>query len=272
VSANDRLTALDAGRRRRGPACASDLVLDRLALGELGDSERPAVEAHLADCADCAAANARLSEERAAFAREAAVANLAADALIRAEKKEDADWRILWKRFFLPLGAVATIAVVSIVAGRPGTRTKGEFALSPYVLHPESTSSGSLHLGEPLHPGDRLQFRYNGARAGHLTIVAVDESGKVSLYYPPGPTAAPVAAGREIPLSTSVELDGTLGREVIVGVRCDAPVATDAVMNAARQAVEAARHRGAAATELGSLGLPCAETRHQIAKQPRPGP
>lgn len=272
MSANERPNALDAGRRRRGPACASDLVLDRLALDELDASERPALEAHLAACADCAAANARLIDERAAFAREAAVPNLAADALVRSQKKEDSDWRILWRRFFLPLGAIATIAVVTLVAGRPGTRTKGEFSLSAYVLHPESTSNGSLHLGEPLHPGDRLQFRYNGARAGHLAIVAVDEAGRVSLYYPPGPSAAPVPAGHEIQLSTAVELDATLGREVIVGVRCDAPLSVDAVLSATRHAVEEARRRGAAATEMGPLGLPCAETRHQIAKQPRPGP
>jgi hypothetical protein len=271
VSANERMNALDAGRRRRSPECVSDLVLDRQALGELTDSERPAVEAHLASCADCAAASGRLSAARAEFAGNAAIATLAADALTRSEKKEDADWRILWKRFFLPLGVVGALALVSIFVGRPGTRTKGEFSLSPYVLHPESTSDGSLHLGEPLHPGDRLQFRYNGARAGHLTIVAVDEAGKVSLYYPPGPTAAPVAAGREVPLSTSVELDATLGREVIIGVRCDVPVPVASVVDAARRSVEGARAKGSAATDLGPLGLPCAETRHQIAKQPRPG-
>jgi hypothetical protein len=273
VSANDRLQALDAGRRRRSPACASDLVLDRLALGELDASERPALEAHLAGCADCAAASARLTDERTAFARDAAIANLATEALARSRKKEDADWGVLWKRFFLPLGVVATMAAISIFTGvRSGTRTKGEFSLSPYVLHPESRAEGALHLGEPLHPGDRLQFRYNGTKAGHLTIVAIDEAGKVSLYYPPGPTSAPVGAGHDVPLSTSVELDGTLGREVIVGVRCDVPVAVESVVEAARRAVESAKARGAAATALGSLGLPCAETRHQIAKQPRPGP
>jgi hypothetical protein len=271
LSGNDTWKALDAGRRRRSAECASDLILDRLALGELDESERPAIEAHLGTCTDCAAARVRLADERTAFAREAAVANLAADVLVRSEKKEDADWRGLWRRFFIPLGAIAVAVVVMVVtAERPGVRTKGEFSLSPYVLHPESSTTGTLHLGEPLHPGDRLQFRYNGARAGHLTIVSVDEAGNVSLYYPPGPTAAPVAAGQDIPLSTSVELDATLGREVIIGVRCDAPIATDAVMNAARRAVEGVK--GRAATELGPLGLPCAETRHQIAKQARAVP
>jgi hypothetical protein len=243
-----------------------------MALGELSESERVALEGHLGGCPDCAQASARLAEDRAAFVREASVANLAADALARAQKKEDADWRVLWKRFFLPLGVVATMAAVSIFVGRPGVRTKGEFSLSPYVLHPESGGNGTLHLGEPLHPGDRLQFRYNGARAGHLTIVAVDESGKVSLYYPPGPMAAPVAAGHEVPLTTSVELDGTLGREVIVGVRCEAQLPVEVITDAARRAADGARARGAAPTDLGPLGLPCAETRHQITKQPRPGP
>ena len=269
---NDRLNALDAERRRRGPECASDLVLDRLALGELTHEERPALEAHLAVCADCASANARLTAERSSFAAEAPIANLAADAVVRSQKKEDADWRILWRRFFLPLGVVAGMAAITLwQASRPDSRTKGEFTLSPYVLHPEG-GQATLHTGEPLHPGDRLQFRYNGSRAGHLTIVAVDEDNKISVYYPPGAIAAPVAAGKDVALSSAVELDGSLGREVIVGVRCDGPLPVELVVNATRKAVAGARQKGAAATELGALGLPCAETRYQIAKQARPIP
>ena len=115
MSANDTWKGLDAGRRRRSDGCVSDLVLDRLALGELDATERPAVEAHLGTCTDCATASARLAEDRAGFAREAAVANLAADALVRSEKKEDADWRGLWRRFFFPLGAIAAAVVVMVV-------------------------------------------------------------------------------------------------------------------------------------------------------------
>lgn len=265
---------LDAGRRSLGPSCVSDLVLDRVALGETTESERAAVAAHVAGCPGCAQASAALAADRAAWASEADVANLAVDVLARSQRQTKQVWRqILLRRMLTPLAMGGAIALISFVAGpKLGTRTKGEFSLSPYVLHPENASAGGLHLGEPLHPGDQLQFRYNGGQAGYLAIVSVDANGQVSSYYPPGPTAAPVEAGRDVPLRTAVELDGTLGQEVIVGVRCQTALPLETIVGAARKAVDAARARGAAPTELGALGLPCVETRHQIAKLPRPSP
>jgi hypothetical protein len=199
------------------------------------------------------------------------VANLAADALMRAERRPAPRG---WRWLVAPLGLLAAGAAGFLLLPRTPQdfRTKGEFSLSSYVLHPESATAGTLHLGEPLHPGDRLQFRYNGSKSGHLAVVAVDSAGKVSIYYPPGPQAVPVEAGHDIPLSSAVELDGTLGREVIVGVRCERPVAVAEISAATRSAVEAARARGVAVTDFGALGLPCAETRHQIVKQPPPLP
>jgi hypothetical protein len=269
VSASSKPNPLDAGRRRRGPECVSDLVLDQLTLGELGDAERAAAAGHVAGCTDCATASARLIEDRAIFAREAVIPNLAADAVMRAERTPRSRfWR--WLPAPLALAAAGIAALVTFATPPAGFRPKGEFSLSPYVLHPESATAGVLHQGEPLHPGDRLQFRYNGGKAGHLTIVSVDATGEVSVYYPPGPMAAPVEAGNDIALSSAVELDTTLGREVIVGVRCERPTAVDEIVAATRKAVGAARARGVDTTALGPLGLPCAETRHQIAKQPPP--
>lgn len=270
TASSDRPNPLDAGRRRRGPACVSDLAFDRLALGELSAEEQGTLTAHLAGCADCAAARARLDEDRDLFAREAAIANLAAEALMRATRRPPRRWQ--WLVAPLGLLAAGAAAFALFVKPAPEMRTKGEFSLSSYVLHPESATAGVLHLGEPLHPGDRVQFRYSGGQAGHLAIVAVDARGEVSVYYPPGALAAPVAAGTDLALDSAVELDGTLGREVILGVRCERAIPVSEVVGAARKAAEAARARGVAATDLGPLGLPCAETRHPIDKQPRPLP
>ncbi len=67
-------------------------------------------------------------------------------------------------------------------------------------------------------------------------------------------------------LQTAVELDGSLGREVVLAVRCDRPLPVAEVLKAARQAADAARARGGAPTDLGPLGLACDETRQIIAK------
>jgi anti-sigma factor RsiW len=262
---------LDAGRRSRGAGCLSNLALDRYLSGELRELEREAVSTHLAACPTCADVYAVFKDQQDRFAGEP-VAALAADALARAAERRP--------RFALPwltfpaLAAAGGLAALALLWApvRQEVRTKGGFSLSPYVLHPERAATGSLHTGEPLHPGDRLQFRYNGARGGYLAVVAVDAAGGVSVYYPPGATAAPVEAGREVGLSSAVELDGSLGAEVMVAVRCDQPVAVSEVVRAARQAMDAARARGAAPTELGPLGLPCDETRHRIAKTERPAP
>jgi anti-sigma factor RsiW len=262
VTSANQASPLDARRRNRGPECASRLTLDRLALGELPEAERTTLAAHLSTCADCARAGEALAADRSQFLAEAALPTLAADALARAERARVPMWERL-RRLVMPLalGAAGVAGLALWLRPDDGHRTKGEFSLSPYVLHTEG-GPGTLHVGEPLHPGDQLQFRYNGAKAGYLAVVAVDARGKVSIYYPPGPRAAQVPAGREVPLSSAVELDGTLGRETVVGVRCQTPVGVDEILAATRKAA-----RGG---ELGPLGLPCEETRYQFDKSARP--
>lgn len=266
TTVQDHLTALDARRRSRGPECASALALDQLELGELAGESRTRVMAHLAACADCARAREAVAADRARFEAEVAVPTLAADALMRAQRAPSP--ASMWsrvRRFLIPMTVTAAGAftVAMFLGTRDELRSKGDFSLSAYVLHPEEGgAAGNLHAGEPLHPGDKLQFRYNGSRAGYLAIVAVDQAGEVSVYYPPGATAAPVTAGRDVPLSSAVELDSTLGAEEIVGVRCDAALPVADVVAATRKA---ARARG----EVSTLGLPCVETRLRIEKRAR---
>jgi hypothetical protein len=265
----DYLHAIESGRRSLGESCLSDLSLDRLALSEMDELERATATAHLTTCAGCSGALARLADEREHFAREAAFAQLAAGAIARASEPARPVAMAAILRRLVPFGLLAGTAGLALLLGG-GERTKGGFSLSPYVQHPERGTAGALHLGEPLHPGDRLQFRYNGGQPGYLAVVAVDSTGKVSVYYPPGAAAARVEAGRDVALASAVELDATLGPEVIVAVRCESALPVADVVKATRDAAEAARARGVAPTELGPLGLPCVETRHRIAKAERP--
>ena len=260
---------LDAGRRQRSAECVSNLALDRYLLDELAPHERDRLTAHLGTCHTCSEVHASLAADRERFDSDAPVASLAADALARWTQRPRGGLGVWVRRLALPVLALG-VGAAGLVLWTPANRTKGGFSLSPYVLHPERASTGSLHSGEPLHPGDRLQFRYNGPRGGYLAVVAVDERGAISVYYPAGPTAAAVDAGREVELRSAVELDGTLGREVVLGVRCDQPVAVSDVVRAAQNAVEAARAKGMSPPDLGPLGLPCDEMRHRIAKTGRP--
>jgi hypothetical protein len=267
------VSVIERERRRRGAGCVSNLTLDQALTGELGADQARALAAHLEGCRDCSAARAALMAEAERFDREAPYASLAADAMARATPERTAAW---WRRRWLA-PTLAMAAGLFIYAGArraddgrpdPGVRTKGGFSLSTYVLH-EGKAAGAMHMGEPVHPGDRLEFRYNGPR-GYLAVVSVDQVGRVSAYYPPGSAAAPVEAGREQALTSAVELDATLGKEVIVGVRCDAALPVKDVMRAAADAAARARDRGGAPTDLGPLGLPCVESRHSIDKAVRP--
>lgn len=257
---------LDAEVRRLGPNCVSDLRFDRLALGELGEAERLTIARHVADCVSCSERRAALRADNERFLREVSIPTLAADALARAERGRRAHGvAALVQRWLLPASfcAFAGALVLMVSLSPKANRIKGGFALSPYVLHPEKSKVGALHAGEPLHPGDRLQFHYDSEIDGYLAVVSVDADKKVSVYAPAGARTEPITGGRSVALNGAVELDGTLGPETIVGVRCGSSIPVDEVVAAARQAIQPS---GA----VGPLNLPCAQTRYQIIKTPRP--
>ena len=251
--------------RRRGPECKSDLALDRFGLGELDGAEVEQVRAHLAACEVCAARATQLSATAEAFDRENNVGALAAAALARASSPPEAGrWLAGLRRWAMPLGAVGAVGVLAVwvlakqPAGLEETNLKGAagFGLSAYVKHVEFDGLGTAWQGEPLHPGDRMLFRYSGSRAGYITVIGIDARSVVSVYYPVGPQAARVDSGFDVQLAGGVELDETLGVERIVAVRCDTPIATAQVVKAAQQVVSAAQRNGQSPTSAGAPELP----------------
>jgi hypothetical protein len=83
--------------------------------------------------------------------------------------------------------------------------------------------------GQPLRPGDAVQFVYRAGQDGFLAILSVDGHGRTSVYYPSGPLAAPLQAGRPQPLPQSTILDAALGRETIHAVHCLQPVPVESL-------------------------------------------
>jgi hypothetical protein len=264
--------------RRLGPSCLSDLRLDQLALGELGEGERAPATAHLAACAACRAAADGLEADRRAFAAETPFASLAAATLARAEREAAGVRALRWWRGLLPgAGLAAGLAAAAFVLlpdpgadePRQGFTSKGGFSISAVVKHAESAAAApELHAGEALHERDRLQLRLTSTEAGHVVVVALDEARRVSVYYPPGPRSDALAAARDQILRTAVELDATLGREVIVAVRCPQPVGVEQVAAAARRALGDA---DGALARIGpvapAVGPGCVEARYEIRKE-----
>jgi hypothetical protein len=314
--------------RRAGarlPNCLSQAALDRLALGETDPGEADRAHAHLAACKSCAEMKAFLERDRAAFLIEANVDALAADALARASLAGSGSrsgdligaaapwWRRLLPGLTLLAAATATLVLLprsgsrratdEAAATNPAMTIKGGFGLTVYVLHTEGTPAasepaadvrGGLHLGEALHPGDRIRLELSGADQGdrHPLVLAVDQGANVSVYFPPPTTpslsvsassprvavmttsgAGNPATGEDRPrapgqlLPTAIELDDTLGAETIIALACRAGVTVDDATNAIRAAVVTTA--AGTAVRAGDLGLPCQQARYLIKKVPR---
>jgi hypothetical protein len=303
--ANDLAHRLGGGRRRDreqtrddvqnvagGGACLSDLALDRLLLGEMGAEDVATANLHLGGCARCTDARDALAADRARFASEANVAGLAADALARASRgrlETDAhaathpSWQTRWLLRWLPaLGLGAAVAAVTLLVPRAARepaplgdlRAKGALSLALFVKSADSApgADGALHLGEQLHPGDRVRMQISSDRPGHLAVLALDTTGRVQLYAGaagagvPGPPTPVVRPGQPELLPGAVELDETLGREVIVALRCDEALPADHLVAALQRAVDQSKVASDPAAALGRSGLPCAEARYVITK------
>jgi hypothetical protein len=187
----------------RSPGCLSRLHCDQLLNGELED--RDDLKRHHPSCQRCTALLAAHRRERAAFAVPRARAP---------------------RRWTIGLAAVAAGFGLWLVASRDRheaqTRSKGKPALAFYVKHGEVVREG--RPGEAVYPNDAINFTVSTDGPAFLAIISVDGAGKVSAYYPEGPAAAAIPAGRDQVLPRSVLLDDTLGLERVVGVFCDRPI------------------------------------------------
>lgn len=249
--------------RRRSDACISDWALDQVATGEATTAQAHAIRAHLAGCAACAQA-ARAHAEAA----EAFVAGL--------DKRVEAALTAVppvpvRRRAAMAAGAFAAALGAWALLARPVppvTRSKGGFSLVTYVQ--AGGAPARLYFGEPLGPGDRVQFRYHGDRAGFLAAVSRASDGTVSVFYPLGEHAAVVSAGRDVQLASAVELDASTGREVVVAVRCERAFPVAALAEMVRREPGDARS-SAPVLPLDSLNAgACAEFRTAIAKASTP--
>ena len=144
----------------RTPACLSQALLDRVALGEATAPETEAAQPIWRDVRPVPGCRRALERDRAAFLREANVGALAADALARASMRQEsaessssyakAAGHAPWWRRLVPTFAVAAAAGAPCSLLRaptppehPGladrTATKGSFGLGLFVLHAEAS-------------------------------------------------------------------------------------------------------------------------------------
>jgi hypothetical protein len=211
-------------RRRRGADCLSDLELDSWLAGDLDVAGAARIRMHSGGCPACRTRLAEIEAERAAFQ--------AAPPPLRARGATPPARR---RRRWLAGGGTLLAAAAALLiwwraqprggdGGEPGvTRLKGGGGrVALYVRHGEILRRAAS--GERVEPGDALQLAISSAVPTHVAVLSLDGAGTASVYFPRGPRAEQVAAGDEVALSTSVELDDVLGREQLHILLCDRAV------------------------------------------------
>jgi len=214
----------------RGPDCLSRLHCDQLLNGELED--RDDLKAHHASCERCTALLATHRRERAMF-----------DVALHRPRPR--------RRWTAGIAAAAAAFGLWLVVSRDRheaseTRSKGKPTIAFYLKHGNAVRKGGPR--EVVFPNDAINFTASTDGPAFLAIISMDGAHKVSVYYPDGPTAAPLGVGRDQVLPLSVVLDDVLGIERLVGVFCDQPLSVDQLQAAVAR--DAALPRGCVADAL----------------------
>ncbi|MHB8418538.1 MAG: hypothetical protein ACYDCL_10710 [Myxococcales bacterium] len=242
---------------RRPEGCLSDLTLDRFRGGELAGSGHAArARAHLASCALCATRLDEIERQAAAFDWQGGLAALPQPAAPRAR------WAAAAGAALALLAAAAAFLVVPNLR-EAATRAKGGDALELIARHADGRVEEPLPE-QALAAGDALRFRIEAARPAFLVLLDLDSRGGVTAVAPASGAARSIPAGRAL-LEGSYVLDDAPGPERFVALLCDAPVAVDAAIAAAKVALARA---GGDPRRLGPIGLPCREASFPIEKRP----
>ncbi len=238
--------------------CPSGLMLDEWVVGELSQVVRTSVGEHIDVCERCRQRVERRKVDVIRFAKTVpAFDDLRLAATVVSDEMDSHRPRAA---SVLRGARGAAAGLVAVAAGlllwlRPGspandtrlamtdgtgvepvppaafeTRLKGNgVALRFFVKRGDSVMPG--RSGMVLRPGDGLRFSFDVPRHSYCGVWGIDAEGLVSAYFV-GDELLAVSAQGGGTLPGAVALDGTLGRERLIGVVCEAPLRTSAVTRA----------------------------------------
>ncbi len=242
-------------QRTRSASCLSDLTLDRLRVGELSEASEAEAQRHLAQCSRCESRLASIEADAA----EASLPPLSLPETSAAPAPSER--RRTWRVAAMTMAAAAAVVLVVWPRGETGIESDppstspslddGAIGAEPSSVGTQAKGSGPrLHLYvrregsvvessavDHWRPGDVLGFTYSSTKSLHLAVLGRDALGTVGVYYPAGPSAVQIEPGDDVAFGDGIELDDTLGQEVVYGVFCERAVAVDEL----REAVERSR-------------------------------
>ncbi len=242
----------------------SSLILDRLALGDLGAAEEQAARAHLESCDRCRSDFATLESSRAEHAAELPRYLRA----IRARMPQTAPanrWRWLFAAM-VPALAALILVIARPKPPDPELGIKGGATLRAYLRRDGKV----LPLKDRDHarPGDEMRFVVTSTGQPWLLIASVDSTGKATIYHPyagdRSAALAPDAVSYEVP--GSIVLDDTTGPERLFALFSRSPLTAAEV----KTALESIGSRGAPAIrDTQKLTLAADQATLLLEKDPR---
>lgn len=204
---------------KRPAACVSDLRLDAYLAEDVSAEEVRAVRAHVEHCLRCRERLEALAAVRAHYLARPDAVSFGQQLALRAGRERGPKRRS--PRVYALGGALAVAAAFLLLAWprtpptrQLETRLKGGERFGFYVQHAGRTRRGSD--GERTSPGDLLRFTYSTDRTAQFAVLSYDPAKHASVYVP----FMSVAPGVNVAAPLSVELDASLGSELLYGLFC----------------------------------------------------
>lgn len=237
-----------------------DLLLERLALGELAPAQAASVRERLAAEPGGTERLEALQGSNTAILTQYPPRQVAAAIAERARHAAPKRPNLqVWLQTLVPAVAVAALAFVVLRQPEPASVPQETAAASPVDPAAVPDLSGGqerakglaaflriyrkgnagpevVAAGGAVRPGDQLQVAYVAAGQKYGVIVSWDGAGAVTLHSPTEPGQAAVLEPREEQrLPESYVLDNAPGFERFALVTADQPIVVDTVLAAARQ-------------------------------------
>jgi len=242
--------------------CLSDLALDTLVTADIDTAAHP----HLAACARCRGRFDLFAQSKQIASPR--VGHILHNAIIsrRNTVRQGQRWLTLPRLVLAGTFAVCASLFLVIEPHRPAEQNLSEDreATASDDIRIKGTSLRFFRLrdgnvtprvsGDLFRSGDALRFVVSNGMPMFFFLVGIEESGKVSPYYPfGGSESIRLDSGTDIALPNSLVLDDSRDTEYYVGLFTPAPLTFEQI----RRAFEDGRHRhGDILSVLRQLDLP----------------
>ncbi len=135
--------------------------------------------------------------------------------------------------WLLPVAAMAVGLLVTVLLPRQPPATQRPASLSMEVYR--DSNSQRLLPGDQVVEGEKLVFRVRSDEDGYLLVSERNGAGQSRSCYPTGdsPQAVLLRGGPDaMVLPTALELDNSLGEEILIATRCPNPFGMETVTRA----------------------------------------